>query len=650
MYLDNDRRPTLTPQLAWRVAIIGGVALVAFAVIFFRLWYLQVLSSDKYVAAAQGNQLRRIKVQAPRGEIVDREGRVLVRNRVGLAVKITPETLPEDQAERDEVYKRLAKLLGMRAARIERRVDEQFDELPFSKATVKQDVGRDIMMHIQERKEDYRGVEIEPVFLREYPHGEVGAHLFGYVGEVTQEQLDDDPHYTDVTSGDRVGKAGIEAEYDRFLRGRNGATQVRVDAFGQLVKNLSTIEPKQGKQLRLSLDLDVQKVGQQALASGTGRGAFAVMDVRNGEVLALGSRPSFDPNLFAHVVRESDYKRLISDELGAPLTNRAVSAGYPTGSTFKLITATAALEEGFITPDTVQVDNGSITVGGQEFANAGDAVHGALALRQALTVSSDVFFYLLGQDMNNSGDGQALQRWSRRLGIGRETGIDLPEEGPGFVPSKAWRDREYQRFLRCKERNNYTDAQIAAGTKCGYIDRPWSVGDDINLAVGQGDLQANPLQMAVAYAAIANAAEGKGGRVLRPRLGQRIENSLGQAEQNLQAPAARKLKIDRANAQAIMEGLNGAANGPGGTSTAVFEGFPIAIAGKTGTAEKGVFRADQSWYVALAPYPHPKYVVAATDEAGGFGADTAAPMVRLILSELFNLNEKQLVAGGGAPD
>ena len=374
------------------------------------------------------------------------------------------------------------------------------------------------------------------------------------------------------------------------------------------------------------------------------------MDVRNGEVLALGSQPSFDPNLFARVVRESDYKRLISDELGAPLTNRAVSAGYPTGSTFKLITATAALEEGFITPDTVQVDNGSITVGGQEFSNAGDAVHGAIALRQALTVSSDVFFYLLGQDMNNSGDGQALQRWSRRLGIGRETGIDLPEEGPGFVPSKAWRDREYRRFLRCKERNNYTDAQIAAGTKCGFIDRAWSVGDNINLAVGQGDLQANPLQMAVAYAAIANAAEGKGGRVLRPRLGQRIENSLGQAEQNLQAPAARKLKIDRANAQAIMEGLNGAANGPGGTSTAVFEGFPIAIAGKTGTAEKGFFRADQSWYVALAPYPDPKYVVAATDEAGGFGADTAAPMVRLILSELFNLNEKQLVAGGGAPD
>ncbi|HYN51575.1 MAG TPA: penicillin-binding transpeptidase domain-containing protein, partial [Thermoleophilaceae bacterium] len=460
---------------------------------------------------------------------------------------------------------------------------------------------------------------------------------------VTEEQLGD-PQYTGVELGDRVGKAGIEAEYDRFLRGQNGATQVQVDALGNLRQQLSDIDPEQGKQLRLSLDLDVQRVGQTALSSGTGKGAFAVLDVRNGEVLGLGSQPSFDPNLFSRVVRESDYRRLTADENGAPLTNRAVSAGYPTGSTFKLITATAALQEGFITPETVQIDAGSITVGDQEFKNAGDAVNGAIALRQALTVSSDVFFYLLGQDMNNTGDGQALQQWGRRLGIGRQTGIDLPEEGPGFLPSEAWRDREHVKFNRCVQRHKLTDAEIYEG-KCGFIDRPWSVGDNINLSVGQGDLQANPLQLAVAYAAVAN-----GGKVLRPRLGQRIENSLGQAEQNLRATTARQLKIDPANASAIMEGLNGAANGPGGTSTAVFEGFPIPIAGKTGTAEKGLGRADQSWYASLAPYPNPKYAVVVTDEAGGFGADTAAPMARLILAELFNLNENQLVEGGGVPD
>jgi penicillin-binding protein 2 len=643
MYLDNERRPTLTPQLAFRVAIIGGVALVAFAVIFFRLWYLQVLSGDKYVAEAKNNQLREIKVQAPRGEIVDREGRVLVRNRVGYAVKVTPDRLSEDADERRTLYERLGKLLRMRPAVIERRVDDQLRELPFSTATVKQDVPRETFMYIGERREDFPGVEVEPVFLREYPHGEIGAHLFGHLGEVSEEDLKD-PRYAGVEMGDRVGKAGIEQEYDRYLRGRNGATRVRVDALGNLKGYLRTRESQQGKQLRLSLDLDVQRAGQAALAGGTGLGAFAVMDVTNGEVLALGSNPSFDPNLFSKVVRESDYKRLTAEDNGAPLTNRAVAGGYPTGSTFKLVTAVAALQSGLITPDTVLYDSGSLTVGDQVFRNAGDAAYGALALRQALTVSSDVFFYQLGRDMDSRGEGNALQTWARRLGLGRQTGIDLPEESPGFVPTRAWRDRQYRKFSRCKERRNPTPTEISLGV-CGWQDRPWSVGDNVNLSVGQGDLAANPLQMAVAYAAIANE-----GRVLRPRLGQRIENSAGQAEQNLEAPMARKLDIPAEYRQAILEGLRGAASAPGGTSTAVFESFPIEIAGKTGTAEKGGGRADQSWYVALAPWPDPKYVVAVTDEAGGFGADTAAPMARLILAELFAVDEQQLVAGGESQD
>jgi penicillin-binding protein 2 len=641
MYLDNERRPTLTPQLAFRVAIIGGIALVAFGIIFFRLWYLQVLSGDKYVAEAKDNQRREIRVQAPRGDIVDREGRVLVRNRVGLAVKVTPQRLTEDEAQRRALYRRLGRLLGVRPRVIERRVDEQFREVPFSTATVKQDVSRDTVMYIEERQEDFPGVEVEPVFLREYPHGEIGAHLFGYVGEVSQEELED-PSFSDVEMGDRVGKAGIEQHYDRFLRGRGGETWVQVDALGNLTRELRRVQPRQGKQLRLSLDLDVQEAGQRALAGGTGKGAFAVMDVNNGEVLALGSEPSFDPNLFAKVVRDSDYKRLTAEENGAPLTNRAVAGGYPTGSTFKLITAVGALESGVITPDTPLNDPGELTVGGVTFKNAGDAAYGVLALRQALTVSSDVFFYQLGQQMNRS--GMPLQHWARKLGLGRRTGIDLPEDSPGFIPGPHWRDREFAKFQRCVERKNASPSEVYQGI-CGFIDRPWSVGDNINLSVGQGDIAANPLQMAVAYAAVAN-----GGRVLRPRLGQRIENSAGQAEQNLDAPTARRLKVSDEHRQAIMDGIRGAASEAGGTSTDVFSSFPIPIAGKTGTAEKGAGRADQSWYVALAPYPNPKYVVAVTDEAGGFGADTAAPMARLILADLFNVDESQLVAGGGSSD
>jgi penicillin-binding protein 2 len=287
-------------------------------------------------------------------------------------------------------------------------------------------------------------------------------------------------------------------------------------------------------------------------------------------------------------------------------------------------------------------DPGSLTVGGVTFKNAGDAAYGALALRQALTVSSDVFFYQLGQQMNR--DGMPLQHWARQLSIGRLTGIDLPEELPGFVPGPAWRNREYAKFERCKKRKNPSDAEIYEGI-CGFVDRPWSVGDNINLSVGQGDIAANPLQMAVAYAAIAN-----GGRVLRPRLGQRIENSAGQAEQQLEAPTARRLNVSDANRQAILDGIHGAASAAGGTSTEVFADFPVPVAGKTGTAEKGAGRADQSWYVALAPFPNPKYVVAVTDEAGGFGAETAAPMARLILAELLNVDEDQLVEGGGSSD
>ncbi|HZB05694.1 MAG TPA: penicillin-binding protein 2 [Thermoleophilaceae bacterium] len=620
MYLDNERRPALTPQLAFRVAVIGGIALVMFGVIFFRLWYLQVLSGDDYVQAARDNRVRSIKVQAPRGEIVDRHGQELVTNRTSMSIKLTPDRLPDKLDERREVYQRLAKLLGLNPRRLERRVEGELRTLPFAKPTVKQDVNSDFVAYVLERQDQFPGVEPESESLREYPHGSVGAHLFGQVGEVSPEDLKDRRN-GDLRMGDRIGQAGIEAQYDRFLRGRNGAAKVEVDALGNLTKALGRRQPVQGSQLRLSLDLDVQRVAQQALAGGTGKGAFAVMNVHNGEVLALGSQPSFDPNVFTKPLSKKKLDQLYSKNLGEPILNRAIQAGYPTGSTFKLVTAAAALESGHITPETVLNDPGSLTVGGVKFENAGGVAHGALALVQALTVSSDVFFYQLGRDMDEK--GMPLQAWARRLGIGRKTGIDLPVEEPGRLPTPAWRNRWF---------------------KQGLTDRQWSVGDNINLSVGQGDLLSNPLQMAVAYSAIAN-----GGKVLRPRLGLRIEDASGRARLQLDAPTARRAKLSDENRQAILEGIFGAANSPGGTSTPVFEGFPVPVAGKTGTAEH-TGKPDQSWYVALAPYPNPRYVVAVTDEAGGFGADTAAPMARLILAELLSVNEDQLVEGGGASD
>jgi penicillin-binding protein 2 len=642
MYMDDDgRRPSLTPQLALRVAVMGGVALMAFALIFFRLWYLQVLSGDKYRAEANDNRVREIKVQAPRGEIVDRNGKVLVNNRTGLAVRVTPDKLPDDGVERGRLYERLGRVLDLPAARIQRSVDRQLRVLPYSPATVKQDVPSQLVYYLFEHQEDFPGVTVEQVFLREYPHHQVGAHLFGTVGEITKAQKADD-RYRGVGLGDRVGQSGIEYQYDRFLRGRNGASRVQVDALGNLRGQLRNVRPQQGRQLRLSVDLDVQKAGQRAI--GNRPGGFVAMNVNDGEVLALGSSPSFDPNQFSKAITPAAYKRLTSKQNGEPIVNRAIQSAYPTGSTFKLITASASLMGGLITPETVQYDPGFLKVGAQTFKNAGNAVNGAVALRKALSVSSDVFFYRLGQEANGKGDGLLIQKWARRLGLGRKTGIDLPGEAKGLVPSPSYRNRGFAAYQRCAKKRKPTPQQIAFG-ECGFLDRPWSVGDNVNLSVGQGDLAADPLQMAVAYASAAN-----GGKIVRPRLGQRIEDSSGRPLQELETPPKRDSGVRPEFRQAILDGLRSAASDPGGTSEPVFKGFKIPVAGKTGTAEKGGGRADQSWYVALAPYPSPKYVVAVTIEGGGFGAEAAAPAAREIIAQLFGVKREGRVQSGTAPD
>ena len=613
MYRDSDRVGPMSPQLALRVAIIGGVALVIFGIIFFRLWYLQVLSGDKYLAEANNNRVREIKVEAPRGKIVDRNGQILVDNRQGKAVKIVPDKLPEDPRQKAVVYSKLARVLDMNRRELRRDVNQQFKMLPFSSATAKPDVDMATVAYLQENQAEFPGVTVEQVFQRYYPQKNIGAHLVGYVAQVSEEALKQ-KLYTGVKQGDRVGVAGIESSYDRYLRGRNGASRVQVDALGNAHGELTTREPVPGRQLRLTLDLEVQKTGQQAL--GGAKGAFVVMDIKTGAVRALGSSPSFNPNVFSKQIRQKDYKRLTDTANGAPLSNRAMQGLYPTGSIFKLITSVAGLDSGLITPGTVVNDPGSVRIGNVTFKNARNAVNGAVALRKALQVSSDVYYYIIGRDDEGKHN---IQKWARRLGLGRKTGIDLPAELPGLVPNPKWRNQLFKDKL---------------------TDRPWSVGDNVNLSVGQGDLQANPLQMAVAYATV-----GNGGRVITPHLAERTEDADGAAIQEFNTPARRRVKIKGEHRTAILDGLNQAAMRPGGTSYGVFSNFPIQIAGKTGTAEKGAGRADQSWYAALAPYPNPRYVVITTFEAGGFGADTAAPASCKILTVLLNVKKKNACAG-----
>ncbi|MDX6652899.1 MAG: penicillin-binding protein 2 [Solirubrobacterales bacterium] len=613
MYLDRDdiEQPRRS-QTAFRVAVLSGIALVMFSVIFFRLWYLQVLSGDRYLVAARNNQVRQIRTQAPRGDIVDRSGRILVDNRTALALQVQPTKLAATPAARADELRRLAPIAGMTPRRVRRRIAALSKELPQGPLTLRRGVPYDRIFYLQENQSRFPGVSIERVFVRRYKGANLAAQMFGNVGEVTAEQLKQ-PGYQRLIQGDIVGQSGLEYTYDRFLRGQAGATKIQVDALGRPKGQVNLKPAITGNTLQLTIDEAVQRAGERALASRGLPGGFVVMDVKTGEVLGLGSYPTFDPAVFTRSLTKATYRRLTSKATGAPLFNRAIGGAYPTGSTFKPITALAALNGGLITPSTIIVDGGSIKVGGIEFKNSGGGLgFGAIDLPTALKFSSDVFFYILGQQAEQKGEG--IQKWAQLLGLGARTGIDLPGELSGLIPTPEWRNRLYRRH---------------------QTDRPWSVGDNINLAVGQGDLQADPLQMAVAYAAIAN-----GGEVLRPHVGGQVEDAAGRVLQEIRPPPRRHVNIKPEYRQAILDGLHLAADSPGGTSYKVFGAFPTQIAGKTGTAERPG-QQDQSWFVALAPYNNPRIVVAVTIERGGFGVDSAAPAAERILAQYFHVKPGQ---------
>jgi penicillin-binding protein 2 len=621
----NEReRPMLPAQFAMRVAVLSGIALVMFSIIFFRLWYLQVLSSDNYLKQAQNNQVRDVTVQAPRGEILDRNGQVLVDNRTALALQVLPTELPQKRHKQREELARLSHVINMPTDAIDKQIRKQTKDLPSNPVTLRRDVSYDLVYYLRENQDKYPGVTVQRVYVRNYPDGSLAAQIYGYVREVTKQQLNE-ARYQGLQPGDQVGQSGIENTYDNVLRGTNGMTRVQVDAGGNPTgRILNQVQPKPGDNLVLSLDRPVQQAGEQAINSFSTPGAFVAMNARNGQILGLGSSPTFDPAVFSKpVIPTSVYKQLTSQTTYAPLTNRAIQGLYPTGSTFKPITSIAALESGTITPSTTIVDGGSFSMGGGvTLQNAGGASYGALQLSHALTVSSDVFFYNVGADLYKAGNTSAQDKWAYDLGIGHPTGIDLPGEVAGLLPTPQWRDQLY---------------------KDGQTDRPWSMGDNVNLAVGQGDLQADPLQMAVAYAAI-----GNGGDVVRPHVGKEVQDPNGSVVQEIDPAPIRHLDINPSYRSAIMEGIHNAAQESDGTSYPVFGNFPIPMAGKTGTAQR-TGQADQSWYVCLAPYPNPKIVVAATIEQGGFGVQAAAPVARQILTAYYDEHPSEAKKAGGKP-
>ncbi|MDX6604649.1 MAG: penicillin-binding protein 2, partial [Solirubrobacterales bacterium] len=437
MYLRSGDRPRGS-RLSLRVAVLGGFALALFAILFFRLWNLQVIDGAEYLAEAKNNRTREYRVNAPRGDILDREGNVLVDNRTSLALQLNTSKLPADPVEERAELAKLGDLVHMSLKKVRRTIREEEEVAAGAPVTVRRDVGYDLVYFLEENQRRFPGVSVQRIFVRNYPHESRAAHVLGSVGQVSEKELKE-PAYSDLQPGDEVGQGGVEYAYDRWLRGKPGLTKVQVNALGQPTPGgqLVSQPPVPGDNLKLTINPKVQTAGEAALAERGLHGAFVTMNVRDGQILGMGSYPTFDPSVFTKPMTQSQVNELYRDpELGI-LTDRATESYYPTGSTFKLITALAALEGNVITPSTTIVDNGKLTVGTQSFQNAGGAAYGALTLVPALEVSSDVFFYNLGLKMWDTGQ---LQRWAAKLGIGKESGLDIPGETEGLVPNKKWRD------------------------------------------------------------------------------------------------------------------------------------------------------------------------------------------------------------------
>ncbi len=498
----------LTPQLALRVAVLGAFALLVFVVLFFRLWSLQVLSGEEYLNAAQSNQLRLIRVEAPRGPILDRRGRVVVSNVAGTAVELWAGDMPREG--RHELVQRLAAVLDVKPTKLARQVDERRLD-PLTPIVVKTAVGEEQVNYLYEHQAEFPGIRIVQIYLRGYPYSSLAAQILGYTGEISPEELK--RLRKSYRAGDRIGKAGIEAAYDSYLRGRPGLGQIRVDSLGRQV---SPYVPRQestpGYALRLTLDMKIQRAAEQALQYGidlahqnhqwaANGGAIVALDPRDGAVLALASAPTFKPSVFVGRTDPKKLEELYSDSRN-PLFNRAIAGLYPPGSTWKPVTALAGMQEHVFSPYQSIQCTGSATYGldKQVFRNWNPYVNRPMTLPEALAESCDTYFYEIGDRFYNGGSESRarMQQWARRFGFGTTTGLDIGGEADGLVPTPEWRRKTFQ----------------------SDWDRAWNPGDSIQLAIGQKDLLVTPLQMAAFYAMLAN-----GGSVVTPYLVSDVEQS-----------------------------------------------------------------------------------------------------------------------------
>ncbi len=655
--------PSESSSSVLRLTFLAVMVITLFVALFARLWFLQVMAGDRYVELADSNRLRTVITEAPRGEILTSDGEALVRNRPALAISADRQALldaagaPVDE-EAERVIERLAVLLELEVDEVLERLASQ-RRSPFRPVPIAVDVTPEVAFAVQERRELFPAVVSETLPVREYPHGTLAAHLIGYIGEISQQELLR-PEFADYRAGDLVGRSGLEQSYEADLRGVTGQRRLVVNARGDVLDVQSDREPVQGADLVTSLDLDLQLATEQLLEDGilasreirrddgqllpSTAGSAIVLDARTGAILAMTSYPTYDPREFVGGVTQEYFDLLADPENERPLVNRAISGLYPPGSVFKTASGAAWVEAGVVTPRSTVECAPAFELGGNTFRNWNRGVNeGMMDLSDALTRSCDTYFYELAFDQwlreeNADEPDEVLIRVAERFGFGVTTGIDLPGEASGRVPGRQWRFDYWvaNRDNYCRQADLASPGSYASelySDLCQF-GAAWRGGDAVNSSIGQGDVLSTPLQVAASYQAIAND-----GGLLRPHLGARIVAPDGTVLREIEPEVVGELGVSDQTLQVMQEGLERVVMTDRGTGSSAFRGFPldeIPVAGKTGTAELRP-KVPYAWFAGYAPIDDPEIVVVVNVEQGGGGSQTAAPIVRNIMAHYFGI-------------
>ncbi len=651
----NDASPAL------RLTFFAALVITLFVALFARLWFLQVLAGDRYVELADSNRLRTVITEAPRGAILASDGEELVRNRPALTISADRQVLlsadgePLDD-EAAQVISRLADLLEVDEAEVLDRLASQ-RRSPFRPVPLEIDVAPEVVFSVREQQELFRGVVAETLPVREYPHGELAAHLAGYISEISQDELLSGD-YADYRGGDLIGRTGLEQSYEPDLRGTAGRQLLVVNAREHVLDVQSEREAIPGDNLVTTLDLTLQRAVEDLLEQGieasrdierddgetlpSVAGSAVVLDARTGAVLAMASYPTYDPREFVGGVSSEYWTFVNALENDQPLVNRALAGAYPPGSVFKTASGAAMIEAGLIGPRGTRDCDAEYELGGNTFRNWNRGVNeGPMDFSDALMRSCDTYFYELAHDnwrLEQAQDepDEVLVDVAERFGFGRSLQIDLPGEQVGRVPGRSWREEYWQtaRDQYCAQAEVADAGSLEAEllTDLCQFGGVWRGGDAVNSSIGQGDVLSTPLQVAASYQAVAND-----GVLMRPHVGSRIVSPDGEIVREVEPEPLDELGIDDEVLAVMREGLERVVHDDRGTGNSVFAGSPLlslGIAGKTGTAEVGQ-RVPYAWFAGYAPSDDPEIVVAVNVEEGGGGSQTAAPIVRLIMEHYF---------------